>query len=100
MRRFFKHPLLNSLILFYNNICLFIVGNELLHVITNQGWYELRVDMSDFDGNSKYAKYKVFRIGDGASGYQLVVSGYSGDAGEFLIFFIYFIRDLNIGNYK
>lgn len=60
----------------------FWLGNELLHVITNQGWYELRVDMSDFDGNSKYAKYKVFRIGDGASGYQLVLNGYSGDAGN------------------
>ena len=55
--------------------------------------------MSDFDGNSKYAKYKVFRIGDGASGYQLIVRGYSGDAGEFYNFFIYIFRDQNIGNY-
>ena len=47
--------------------------------------------MSDFDGNSKYAKYKVFHIGDGASGYQLIVRGYSGDAGEFYNFlYIYF----------
>lgn len=62
----------------------FWLGNELLHVITKQGWYQLRVDMSDFEGNSRYAKYMIFAVGNVASGYQLRISGYSGDAGNSL----------------
>ena len=61
------------------------LGNELLHVITKQGWYQLRVDMSDFEDESKFAKYKLFRVGDETSGYKLTVTGYSGDAGKHLL---------------
>ncbi|VDI21423.1 ficolin [Mytilus galloprovincialis] len=60
----------------------FWLGNILLNIITNQGWYQLRVDMSDFEGESKYAKYKIFRVGDISSNYPLTVVGYSGDAGN------------------
>ena len=38
--------------------------------------------MSDFEGESKYAKYKIFRVGDISSNYPLTVVGYSGDAGK------------------
>ena len=44
----------------------------------------LRVDLGDFDGNTAYAKYSTFRVGDSVSKYILTVSGYSGTAGDSL----------------
>ncbi|OWF36391.1 fibrinogen C domain-containing protein 1-B-like [Mizuhopecten yessoensis] len=60
----------------------FWIGNEFLHAIVSQGWYELRIDMEDFNGEKRYATYKLFRISNGASRYRLSVAGYSGDAGD------------------
>lgn len=60
----------------------FWIGNEYLHAIVSQGWYELRVDMEDFIGERRYAKYKLFRVANGAARYRLSVAGYSGDAGD------------------
>ena len=42
----------------------------------------LRVDLDDFDGNTSFAKYSTFQILNAAAGYQLIVTGYSGDAGD------------------
>ena len=42
----------------------------------------LRVDLGDFDGNTAYAKYSTFRVGDSVSKYILTVSGYTGTAGD------------------
>ena len=44
----------------------------------------LRVDLGDFDGNTAYAKYSTFRVGDSVSKYTLTVSGYTGTAGNSL----------------
>ena len=44
----------------------------------------LRVDLGDFDGNTRYAKYTIFRVGDSVSKYTLTVSGYTGTAGDSL----------------
>ncbi|XP_072040384.1 ficolin-2-like [Amphiura filiformis] len=60
----------------------FWLGNENLHHITNQGSYELRIELSDFDGASKLAKYDHFRVGDETSGYILAIGSYSGNAGD------------------
>lgn len=38
--------------------------------------------MTDFYGNSKYAAYRVFGLGDEASGYPLLILGYTGTAGK------------------
>ncbi|KAL5012187.1 hypothetical protein ScPMuIL_010738 [Solemya velum] len=62
----------------------FWLGNHFIHSITNQGSYELRVNLSDFEGNSAYAHYNVFSVGDASSKYLLAVSGYSGNAGDSL----------------
>ena len=40
--------------------------------------------MRDFEGNSAYAKYSSFSVGDSSSKYILSVSGYSGTAGNSL----------------
>ena len=45
---------------------------------------QLRVDMQDFQLNSRYAKYTSFSVGDSVSKYTLSVSGYSGTAGDAL----------------
>ena len=45
---------------------------------------ELRIDIQDFDGNSRYSQYAFFRVGVPRSKYILSVSGYSGTAGDSL----------------
>jgi hypothetical protein len=38
--------------------------------------------MEDFSGDSRYAVYNLFIVGDEASQYKLDVGGYSGDASK------------------
>ncbi|KAL5011835.1 hypothetical protein ScPMuIL_010386, partial [Solemya velum] len=64
----------------------FWLGNSFIYSITNQGSYELNVAMSDFEGNSAYAHYNVFKVGNASSNYLLTVSGYSGNAGDSLAY--------------
>ncbi|NWV81139.1 TENA protein, partial [Dasyornis broadbenti] len=59
----------------------FWIGLENLHKITAQGLYELRVDLRD-KGDSAYAVYDRFSVGDAKSRYRLRVDGYSGTAGD------------------
>ena len=61
----------------------FWLGLDKIHRLTTTGT-ELRVDLRDFEGNSAYAKYTNFSVGDSASKYTLSVSGYSGTAGDSL----------------
>ena len=44
----------------------------------------LRVDMSDFDGNTKYALYQFFNVESSTNKYRLSVVGYNGTAGDSL----------------
>jgi len=67
--------------------CSFIsTGLENLHKITSQGQYELRVDLRD-KGETAYAVYDRFSVGDSKGRYRLRVDGYSGTAGEIKYFF-------------
>ncbi|XP_051492690.1 tenascin isoform X2 [Apus apus] len=59
----------------------FWIGLENLHKITSQGQYELRVDLKD-RGETAYAVYDKFSVGDSKSRYRLRVDGYSGTAGD------------------
>ena len=59
----------------------FCLGNQRIHQLTSQGWYELRVDMSDFKNNRRYAYYRIFSVGNKASGYRLTVGEFNGNAG-------------------
>ena len=63
----------------------FWLGLDKIHHLTSSAT-ELRVDMQDFEGNSRYAQYTHFSVGDSASKYILSVSGYSGTAGDSLAF--------------
>ncbi|CAC5403479.1 Fibrinogen-like protein A,Ryncolin-4,Angiopoietin-related protein 7,Angiopoietin-related protein 1,Ficolin-3,Ficolin-1-B,Techylectin-5A,Ficolin-2,Ryncolin-1,Tenascin-R,Fibrinogen-like protein 1,Angiopoietin-1,Fibrinogen C domain-containing protein 1-A,Tenascin-N,Ryncolin-3,Tenascin,Fibroleukin,Fibrinogen C domain-containing protein 1,Techylectin-like protein,Ryncolin-2,Angiopoietin-related protein 6,Techylectin-5B,Angiopoietin-related protein 2,Angiopoietin-2,Microfibril-associated glycoprotein 4,Fibrinoge len=60
------------------------LGNEIIHEISSHGNHELRIEMTDFDGNSKYAEYRVFGLGDEIGGYPLLISSYTGTAGDSL----------------
>nr|XP_022324569.1 fibrinogen C domain-containing protein 1-like [Crassostrea virginica]XP_022324570.1 fibrinogen C domain-containing protein 1-like [Crassostrea virginica]XP_022324571.1 fibrinogen C domain-containing protein 1-like [Crassostrea virginica] len=60
------------------------IGNQRIHQLTSQGWYELRVDMSDFKNKRRYAYYRIFSVGNKASGYKLTVGEYHGNAGDSL----------------
>ena len=62
----------------------FWLGNQQIHFITSQGWYELRVDMKKSENDTAYAAYNVFTVGDVDSRYKLNVEGYHGDAGDSL----------------
>ena len=63
------------------------LGLEKIHCLTaSKGRAELYVDMYDCDGVNKYARYSYFHVEGSSVNYKLHVSGYSGTAGESLIY--------------
>ena len=65
----------------------FWLGLSKIHRLTNRpsiAETALRVDLEDFDGNTRYANYSTFKVLDSSRKYQLNVAGYSGDAGDSL----------------
>nr|XP_039251608.1 ryncolin-1-like [Styela clava] len=58
----------------------FWLGLETLHKITSSGSYELRVDLEDWSGVKKYARYSTFKIGSASTKYRINLGAYSGDA--------------------
>ena len=59
------------------------LGLEKIHRLTASAPNtQLRVDLQDFEGNSSFAKYAGFSVGDSLSNYTLSVSGYNGTAGN------------------
>lgn len=62
----------------------FWLGNRYIHILTNQGKCGLRVDLTSMEGETAYASYEHFSVGDAESYYKLTVSGYSGTAGDSL----------------
>ena len=64
----------------------FWLGLNKIHRLTKGSGVSatLRVDLEDFEGNERYAKYKSFQVLDSSRKYQLSVSGYSGNAGDSL----------------
>ncbi|XP_068207402.1 techylectin-5A-like [Palaemon carinicauda] len=60
----------------------FWLGLNHIHALTDQTLNEIRFDLEDFEGESRYANYRTFYVHDKASEYLLEVNGYSGDAGN------------------
>nr|KAG5689573.1 hypothetical protein BaRGS_021094 [Batillaria attramentaria] len=58
------------------------LGNEVLHYLTNQGHYSLKVDLKDWAGESRSANYTHFWLDSEDHGFKLHVLGYSGTAGD------------------
>ena len=63
----------------------FWAGNDMLHKLTRGRPMKLRIDMEDFNGNTKFAVYDEFQVGAETDKYRLYVRGYSGTAGDSLI---------------
>ncbi|XP_035663827.1 uncharacterized protein LOC118407459 [Branchiostoma floridae] len=58
------------------------LGNENIHLLTNQKNYRLRIDLVDWNNESRYAEYSTFSVSGDSDGYRLHISGYSGTAGN------------------
>ncbi|KAL7975851.1 hypothetical protein Chor_002457 [Crotalus horridus] len=57
------------------------LGNEAVHLFTNQAAYALRVELLDWEGNRAYAHYDKFRLANERQRYRLALRGYKGSAG-------------------
>ena len=55
----------------------------MIHLLTNQKPYTLRVELADFGNVSKVAEYSSFKIAAPFQKYRLEISGYSGNASEY-----------------
>ena len=64
----------------------FWLGLSKIHRLTKEGSNTLRVDLGDFEGNTRYANYSTFNVSDGSTEYILTVGGYSGTAGDSLVY--------------
>lgn len=62
----------------------FWLGNQNLHLLTNQGETMLKVELEDWEGAVATAEY-IVRIGSEEEGYALHASQYVGDAGDALM---------------
>jgi len=58
-------------------------GNDNLHLLTSDKRQRLRVDLADFEGNTRYAEYDNFTVGSVQEKYRLASLGAdSGTAGQ------------------
>jgi len=64
----------------------FWLGNDKIHRLTTSRPSSLRVELEDWNGVGKYAKYCRFNIGDEQAQYRLEVGSYSGTAGDSLTY--------------
>lgn len=60
----------------------FWLGNEFVSRLTVQQSYNLRVQLSDWEGNSGFSQYDQFSLGNEAQNYRIHLKGYSGTAGK------------------
>ncbi|XP_069570106.1 angiopoietin-2a [Brachyistius frenatus] len=60
----------------------FWLGNEFVSRLTHQQSYKLRIQLSDWEGNSGFSKYDEFSLGSEAQNYKIHLKGYSGTAGK------------------
>jgi len=71
VKAFLHHSMLSS------------AGNEYLHLMTSYQRYRLRIELTDWKGNKRYAEYDHFEVGSEQEKYRLKSLGkYSGNAGQ------------------
>ncbi|CAL4164896.1 unnamed protein product [Meganyctiphanes norvegica] len=62
----------------------FWMGLNLIHRLTAYSKNELHVELEDYDGNQRWARYEHFIVGPAEDKYRLFITGYTGDAGDAL----------------
>ncbi|XP_056002855.1 ficolin-1-like [Ostrea edulis] len=60
----------------------FWLGDDKLHYLLSQGPYEFRMDMGDFNNQTRYVKYTSISLGNETSKYVISLNGFSGDLGD------------------
>ncbi|KAL7631283.1 UNVERIFIED_CONTAM: hypothetical protein RMT77_018416 [Armadillidium vulgare] len=60
----------------------FWLGLDNIHSLVSDTLMELRVDLEDYEGGVRWAKYENFYISDENRKYQLDIGNYSGNAGD------------------
>ncbi|XP_026044940.1 angiopoietin-2a [Astatotilapia calliptera] len=60
----------------------FWLGNEFVSRLSNQQSYKLRIQLSDWEGNSGFSQYDQFSLDNEAQNYKIHLKGYSGTAGK------------------
>ncbi|XP_015269405.1 PREDICTED: veficolin-1-like [Gekko japonicus] len=63
---------------FGNHASEFWLGNDKIHLLTNSGVQQLRIDTRDFNDTNTYAAYTTFRILSEEENYRLQVGSYLG----------------------
>jgi len=64
-------------------VVLLFAGNDNLHLLTSDKRQQLRVDLGDWEGDRRHAKFDNFRVDPAAYKCRLVSIGtYSGTAGQ------------------
>ncbi|KAL8170083.1 UNVERIFIED_CONTAM: Ryncolin-4 [Gekko kuhli] len=63
---------------FGNHASEFWLGNDNIHLLTNSGVQQLRIDTRDFNDTNTYAAYTTFRILTEEENYRLQVGSYLG----------------------
>ena len=57
----------------------FWLGLDKIHRLSKSGQNVLRVDLMDFNGAERYAKYGKFSVADGSDKHRLNIGSYSGN---------------------
>ncbi|XP_031450026.1 fibroleukin [Phasianus colchicus] len=71
----------------------FWLGNDKIHLLTKSQEMQLRIDLEDFNGIKEYAKYQHFYVANEYLKYRLSVHGYSGTAGDALLYSRHYNHD-------
>ncbi|KAL6480563.1 hypothetical protein MHYP_G00115960 [Metynnis hypsauchen] len=64
----------------------FWLGNDKIHWLTSAKAMVLRIELEDVDGVKEYAQYNRFHVANESQHYRLTIGGYSGTAGNALLF--------------
>uniref|UniRef100_A0A8C5N2V6 Fibrinogen C-terminal domain-containing protein n=1 Tax=Leptobrachium leishanense TaxID=445787 RepID=A0A8C5N2V6_9ANUR len=65
----------------------FWLGNDNIHMLTNTGTWEIRIDLQDFEYTKSFAKYASFQIMGETEKYKLLLGAFTeGNAGDSLTF--------------
>ena len=60
----------------------FMTGNNMLQDITSRRNYQLRIDLEDFQGETRHAVYSNFAVASESDKFRLTLGSYRGNAGN------------------